>query len=248
MRVQSGVCSKNDVLPLGMSEEVAEAVPVTDVALDEYPGVFRTGAGPTRSGIQDGDLGEIDHLQTGPTDARAPVEILGIHEVALVQPAGLLVSLARDHDEGADQPVDGLHRSVVHRVGEDAHLVIHDALDLSDDIPGECDIRAGGVLDVAPAVFHLRRYGADFRVHVHETDHRADVRAQRAGDSVNMMREEAFRSFEEKYEGKEKMTDDLREYAPFRNLDRSTLYRLVKSRGYAYVTNRTFLVKHHEAA
>lgn len=71
---------------------------------------------------------------------------------------------------------------------------------------------------------------------------------KRAGDSVNMMREEAFRSFEEKYEGKEKMTDDLREYAPFRNLDRSTLYRLVKSRGYAYVTNRTFLVKRHEAA
>ena len=58
--------------------------------------------------------------------------------------------------------------------------MIHDALDLSDDIPGECDIGARGVLDVAPAVFHLRRDGADFRVHVHETDHRADVRAQRA--------------------------------------------------------------------
>ena len=71
---------------------------------------------------------------------------------------------------------------------------------------------------------------------------------KRAGDSVGEMREKAFRDFEQKYEGQEKMTEDLREFTPFRNLDRTTLYRLVKSRGYAYVTNRTFLVKHHEAA
>ena len=93
--MKAGVCrllnGVDAFLPWRIAVEETELLPILDVAGDEDLGVLGVGACTACALIGDEHLGVIDDLQPLLADARAPVEVLGIHEEAVVEPSCELV-------------------------------------------------------------------------------------------------------------------------------------------------------------